>query len=156
MELWNWEEALKTAILMGISLTEFDYMTPHELAVYAEAFLERRTAEFEEKVTLVWLHEYYHRQKYLPSLKDEIKKRWDFRETLTFTIDPEDAKDFDDAISFKRLDNGHYEIGVHIADVTHYVKPGTILDADAFDRATSVYLVDRTVPMLPEKLSNGL
>jgi len=74
MELWNWEEALKTAILMGISLTEFDYMTPHELAVYAEAFLERRTAEFEEKVTLVWLHEYYHRQKYLPSLKDEIKK----------------------------------------------------------------------------------
>ncbi len=89
-------------------------------------------------------------------LKDEIKKRWDFRETLTFTIDPEDAKDFDDAISFKKLDNGNYEVGVHIADVTHYVKPGTILDADAFDRATSVYLVDRTVPMLPEKLSNGL
>ncbi len=89
-------------------------------------------------------------------LNDEIKKRWDFRETLTFTIDPEDAKDFDDAISFKELDNGQYEIGVHIADVTHYVKPGTILDADAFDRATSVYLVDRTVPMLPEKLSNGL
>src|SRR5882724_9825111 len=89
-------------------------------------------------------------------LKDEIKKRWHFRETLTFTIDPEDAKDFDDAISFKKLDNGNYEIGVHIADVTHYVKPGTILDEDAYDRATSVYLVDRTVPMLPEKLSNGL
>src|SRR6267142_4864684 len=87
---------------------------------------------------------------------EEIKKRWDFRETLTFTIDPEDAKDFDDAISLKKLDNGNYEIGVHIADVTHYVKPGTILDDDAFDRATSVYLVDRTVPMLPEKLSNGL
>jgi len=86
----------------------------------------------------------------------EIKKRKDFRETLTFTIDPEDAKDFDDAISFKKLDNGHYEIGVHIADVTHYVKPGTVLDEDAYDRATSVYLVDRTVPMLPEKLSNGL
>ncbi len=88
--------------------------------------------------------------------KEEIKKRLDFRETLTFTIDPEDAKDFDDAISFKKLNNGNYEIGVHIADVTHYVQPGTVLDADAFDRATSVYLVDRTVPMLPEKLSNGL
>lgn len=72
--MWNWEEALKTAILMNISLAEFDYMTPYELAVYAEGFLERKTAEFEEKVTLVWLHEYYHRQKYLPNLKDEIKK----------------------------------------------------------------------------------
>ncbi len=88
--------------------------------------------------------------------KEEIKKRWDFRDVLTFTIDPEDAKDFDDALSFKKLDHGLYEIGVHIADVTHYVKPGNILDDDAFDRATSVYLVDRTVPMLPERLSNGL
>ncbi len=87
---------------------------------------------------------------------EEIKMRRDFRETLTFTIDPEDAKDFDDAISFKKLPNGRFEIGVHIADVTHYVKTGTILDEDAYDRATSVYLVDRTVPMLPEKLSNGL
>ncbi len=87
---------------------------------------------------------------------DEIKRRRDFRDTLTFTIDPEDAKDFDDAISFKVLDNGLFEIGVHIADVTHYVIPGTTLDEDAFDRATSVYLVDRTVPMLPERLSNGL
>jgi ribonuclease R len=88
--------------------------------------------------------------------KDEIKKRKDFRDVLTFTIDPEDAKDFDDAISFRKLDNGNHEIGVHIADVTHYVKPGTRLDDDAFDRATSVYLVDRTVPMLPERLSNAL
>ncbi|MEJ0055192.1 MAG: ribonuclease R [Bacteroidota bacterium] len=87
---------------------------------------------------------------------EEIKKRRDFRDVLTFTIDPEDAKDFDDALSFKALDNGSYEIGVHIADVTHYVVPGTTLDEDAFDRATSVYLVDRTVPMLPERLSNGL
>ncbi|HNP07247.1 MAG TPA: VacB/RNase II family 3'-5' exoribonuclease, partial [Cyclobacteriaceae bacterium] len=79
-----------------------------------------------------------------------------FRDVLTFTIDPEDAKDFDDAISFQKLDNGHYEVGVHIADVTHYVKPGGTLDKDAFDRATSVYLVDRTVPMLPERLSNQL
>jgi len=88
--------------------------------------------------------------------KEEIKKRWDFRDVLTFTIDPEDAKDFDDAISYRKLENGHYEIGVHIADVTHYVKPGNVLDGDAFDRATSVYLVDRTVPMLPERLSNAL
>lgn len=86
----------------------------------------------------------------------EIKKRLDFREVLTFTIDPEDAKDFDDAISFRILPSGRYEVGVHIADVTYYVKPGTALEEDAFDRATSVYLVDRTVPMLPERLSNGL
>ena len=88
--------------------------------------------------------------------EEEIRRRKDFRDVLTFTIDPEDAKDFDDAISFRKLDHGHIEIGVHIADVTHYVKPGTVLDEDAFDRATSVYLVDRTVPMLPERLSNEL
>jgi ribonuclease R len=87
---------------------------------------------------------------------EEIRRRRDFREILTFTIDPADAKDFDDAISFRVLENGHYEIGVHIADVTHYVHSGTNLDDDAFDRATSVYLVDRTVPMLPERLSNEL
>ncbi len=86
----------------------------------------------------------------------EVSKRWDFREVTTFTIDPEDAKDFDDAISFRKLENGNYEIGVHIADVTHYVKPNSILDQEAYDRATSVYLVDRTIPMLPEKLSNEL
>jgi len=87
---------------------------------------------------------------------EEIKKRWDFRKVTTFTIDPEDAKDFDDAISFRRLGDGLFEIGVHIADVTHYIEPNSILDQEAFDRATSVYLVDRTVPMLPERLSNEL
>src|SRR5688572_2888029 len=87
---------------------------------------------------------------------EEIKKRVDFREVTTFTIDPEDAKDFDDAISFRKLDEGVYEIGVHIADVTHYVKPNSQLEKEAFDRATSVYLVDRTIPMLPERLSNEL
>lgn len=87
---------------------------------------------------------------------EEINKRWDFRDVTTFTIDPEDAKDFDDALSFRTVDNGNYEIGVHIADVTHYIQPGSILDQEAFDRATSVYLVDRTVPMLPERLSNEL
>ena len=86
----------------------------------------------------------------------EIKKRWDFRKTLTFTIDPEDAKDFDDALSIETLENGLFQIGVHIADVTHYVQLNTELEKEAFDRATSVYLVDRTIPMLPEKLSNGL
>ena len=86
----------------------------------------------------------------------EIKKRRDFRDTVTFTIDPADAKDFDDAISFKKLDNGNYEIGVHIADVSHYVIPGTALDKEAYSRATSVYLVDRVIPMLPERLSNGV
>ena len=84
----------------------------------------------------------------------EIAKRRDMRDVLTFTIDPKDAKDFDDALSFQILDNGHYEIGIHIADVSHYLEEGTILDDEAFERATSVYLVDRVVPMLPEVLSN--
>ncbi len=86
----------------------------------------------------------------------DMAGRRDMRNVLTFTIDPFDAKDFDDALSVKWLDNGHYEIGIHIADVTHYVRPGSALEAEAFRRATSVYLVDRVVPMLPEKLSNGL
>ncbi|WP_298515152.1 ribonuclease R [uncultured Kordia sp.] len=85
----------------------------------------------------------------------EIKKRRDMRDVLTFTIDPKTAKDFDDALSFQTLENGNYEIGIHIADVSHYVKPGTALDDEAYQRATSVYLVDRVVPMLPEILSNG-
>ena len=88
--------------------------------------------------------------------EEEIKKRHDFRETTTFTIDPADAKDFDDAISFKKLENGNYEIGVHIADVSHYVIPDSNLDKEAFERGTSVYLVDRVIPMLPERLSNNL
>lgn len=84
----------------------------------------------------------------------EIAKRRDFRSTLTFTIDPADAKDFDDAISFEKLESGHYSIGVHIADVGHYVQPGTALDKEAYSRGNSVYLVDRVIPMLPEQLSN--
>ncbi len=86
----------------------------------------------------------------------EISKRRDMRDTLTYTIDPADAKDFDDALSFKELENGHYEIGVHIADVSHYVPENSILEEEAYERATSVYLVDRVVPMLPEVLSNGV
>lgn len=86
--------------------------------------------------------------------KREIKNRLDYRDVLTFTIDPTDAKDFDDALSFKQLDNDLFEVGIHIADVSYYVRPGTKLDDEAYQRATSVYLVDRVVPMLPEQLSN--
>ncbi len=88
--------------------------------------------------------------------EEVIAQRLDMRDVLTFTIDPADAKDFDDALSFRVLPNGHYEIGVHIADVTHYVRPDTIIDREAQKRATSVYLVDRVVPMLPEHLCNGI
>ena len=87
---------------------------------------------------------------------EDLKGREDFRNVLTFTIDPADAKDFDDALSFRKLENGNFEIGVHIADVTHYVRPGSVVDKEAQERGTSVYLVDRTVPMLPEKLCNKL
>ena len=87
---------------------------------------------------------------------EDLKGRKDFRDVLTFTIDPADAKDFDDALSFRRLPDGNYEVGVHIADVSHYVRPGGIVDKEARMRGTSVYLVDRTVPMLPEKLCNKL
>ena len=92
----------------------------------------------------------------ISDIESEIPKRKDFRNTLTFTIDPFDAKDFDDAISFKVLEGGKYEIGVHIADVSHYVKEGSALDKEAFKRGCSIYLVDRTIPMLPEVLSNDV
>jgi ribonuclease R/exosome complex exonuclease DIS3/RRP44 len=88
--------------------------------------------------------------------ENEIAKRRDMRDVTTFTIDPKDAKDFDDALSFKTLENGNYEIGIHIADVSHYVQENTLLEEEAYNRATSVYLVDRVVPMLPEVLSNGV
>lgn len=87
---------------------------------------------------------------------EEVAKRIDMRETTTFTIDPRDAKDFDDALSLRKLKDGLWEVGVHIADVTHYVRPGSIIDKEGKERATSVYLVDRTIPMLPEHLSNGI
>ena len=88
--------------------------------------------------------------------EQEIQNRKDFRKHCTFTIDPQDAKDFDDALSVQINSENVIQIGVHIADVTHYVKPGTELDEEAYSRATSVYLVDRCIPMLPERLSNNL
>lgn len=88
--------------------------------------------------------------------QEEIARREDFRQVTTFTIDPRDAKDFDDALSIRRMENGHWEVGVHIADVTYYVTEGSLIDREAEKRATSVYLVDRTIPMLPERLCNGL
>ncbi len=99
--------------------------------------------------------EHYANQLDTSITSEEIAKRRDMRDVLTFTIDPKDAKDFDDALSFQELENGNVEVGIHIADVSHYVVPGTVLDEEAYNRATSVYLVDRVVPMLPEILSNN-
>lgn len=113
----------------------FEYDLPYEFPTEVEAIAEKITFELDP---------------------EEIKKRRDMRDILTFTIDPHDAKDFDDALSFEVLSNGNYEIGIHIADVSHYMEQGGILDEEAYNRATSVYLVDRVVPMLPEKLSNGV
>ncbi len=118
---------------MHAILAEFDlpYHFPDEVIKSADAINEKITEE-------------------------DLKTRRDFRSVPTFTIDPHDAKDFDDAISFQKLQNGHFEIGIHIADVSHYVKSNTLLEEEAYNRATSVYLVDRVVAMLPERLSNGI
>ncbi len=121
------------ALMHGIALEQgFDFSFPEEV--------EKEAQELER----------------IGITEAEKQNRRDMRDTLTFTIDPADAKDFDDALSFKKIDDKTYEIGIHIADVSHYVKPGTALDEEAQKRTTSVYLVDRTIPMLPEVLSNGL
>ncbi len=111
-----------------------EYGLPYEFPVEVERFADELDTSIKE---------------------EEIKKRRDMRDVLTFTIDPKDAKDFDDALSFQILPNENYEIGIHIADVSHYLKEDTVLDDEAYERATSVYLVDRVVPMLPEVLSNN-
>ena len=110
-----------------------EYGLPYDFPVEVEVFAQKLDTSIQES---------------------EIANRRDMRDTLTFTIDPKDAKDFDDALSFKKLENGNYEIGIHIADVSYYLQEGTILDDEAYQRGTSVYLVDRVVPMLPEVLSN--
>lgn len=131
-------EVIKVLGKPGVHNTEMhailaEYGLPYDFPVDVEVFAQKLDTE---------IH------------KEEIARRRDMRKTLTFTIDPRDAKDFDDALSFEKLENGNYEIGIHIADVSHYVQEGTILDEEAYNRATSVYLVDRVVPMLPEVLSN--
>lgn len=125
----------------------------HEVEMTSILFDKGFIAEFPDAVERE-AQEIASREKPIP--REEIENRTDFRDTLTFTIDPFDAKDFDDALSYKQLENGHLQVGVHIADVSHYVKPGTELDKIARERAFSVYLVDRTIPMLPEVLSNDL
>ncbi len=131
-------EVIKVLGKPGVHNTEMhailaEYGLPYDFPVDVEVFAQKLDTQIHE---------------------EEIARRRDMRKTLTFTIDPRDAKDFDDALSFEKLENGNYEIGIHIADVSHYVQEGTILDEEAYNRATSVYLVDRVVPMLPEVLSN--
>jgi ribonuclease R len=130
----------------------------HILGAQGENDTEMNAILAEYGFPLSFPAEVEHEAEEIPEIitEQEIAKRRDFRDILTFTIDPFDAKDFDDAISFKRLENGNYEVGVHIADVSHYIIPDSALDKEALDRATSVYLVDRVIPMLPERLSNGL
>jgi ribonuclease R len=118
---------------MNAIIAEFGLPTDFPVAV------EREAEEIPDEIT-----------------EEEIEKRWDFRGVPTFTIDPEDAKDFDDALSVRALPDRQWEVGIHIADVAHYVKEGTALDKEALERGTSVYLVDRVIPMLPERLSNNL
>ncbi|MDY0076356.1 MAG: ribonuclease R [Bacteroidales bacterium] len=114
-------------------------LAEHNYPLQFPTAVEKEAAAITEKVTAA-----------------ELASRKDFRDVFTITIDPADAKDFDDALSLRKLENGHWEVGVHIADVSHYVVPGTALDEEAKERGTSVYLVDRVIPMLPEKLSNGV
>ncbi len=120
--------------------------------------VEMHAIALEKGVALAFPPDVLHEAETIPNeiSPEEIKRRRDMRGVTTFTIDPIDAKDFDDALSYRQLPNGDHEVGVHIADVTHYVHPGSALDREAVERATSVYLVDRTIPMLPERLSNGL
>lgn len=130
----------------------------HVLGASGSHELEMQSILIHNGFNLAWPEPVLDECKYLPEeiTDEEIAKRRDFRDITTFTIDPITAKDFDDAISIRELENGNTEVGVHIADVSHYVKPGTALDKEAYHRSTSVYLVDRVCPMLPEKLSNEL
>lgn len=130
----------------------------HILGVQGDNDTEMNAILAEYGFPLSFLAEVEHESEKIPDVitKEEIARRRDFRDITTFTIDPFDAKDFDDALSYKILDNGNYEVGVHIADVSHYIIPDSALDKEALERATSVYLVDRVIPMLPERLSNGL
>lgn len=148
VELLEWRDKDKNPI--GKVIKALGKPGKHETEMHAIMFEFGLPSEFPEQVN----NEAELMDEKIP--QDEIKKRKDFREALTFTIDPVDAKDFDDALSIRKHHSGLWEIGVHIADVSHYVKPGSALDKEALQRGTSVYLVDRTIPMLPEKLSNNI
>ncbi len=146
VKLLEWKQGDQNPI--GEVIEVFGFPGEHNTEIHAIMAEYGLPESFSDEV------EYYARKLDLEINEKEIKKRRDFRDITTFTIDPYDAKDFDDALSLKKLDNGNWEVGVHIADVTHYLKPGTVLDKEAVNRATSVYLVDRVIPMLPEVLSN--
>ena len=147
VEIKSWEKAkdspegriIKSFGFGDDSLDAFSILYEYGLSTEFEEEVEKEAEKINPKIK-----------------KEEVEKRRDMRGEMTFTIDPEDAKDFDDAISFKELGENKYEVGIHIADVSHYVRPGSIIDDEAQNRATSVYLVDRVVPMLPETLSNNL
>lgn len=148
VRITDWNEKLKNPEGIVIDLLNDERI--NEIAMKEILLSQGFTLEFPEEVL-----------KDLDQLQteitdEEVSKRKDLRELFTLTIDPHDAKDFDDAISLRKLDNGLMEVGVHIADVSHYVKPNTALDKEAYQRATSVYLPDRVLPMLPEKISNEL
>ncbi len=148
VEILSWDDDEKNPL--GDIVKILGKSGEHDAEMHSIIYEFGLSTEFPQKV----LSQSEHISEEIP--EEEISKRRDFRKTLTFTIDPVDAKDFDDALSIKQLENGNYEIGIHIADVTHYVQEETHLDTEAYKRATSVYLVDRVVPMLPEKLSNKL
>ena len=147
VEIKNWEKAkdspegriIKSFGFGEDALDAYSILYEYGLSTEFEEEVEREAAKINPKIK-----------------KEEVKKRRDMRGAMTFTVDPDDAKDFDDAISFKIIGENKYEVGVHIADVSHYVTPGSKIDDEAQNRATSVYLVDRVIPMLPETLSNNL
>jgi ribonuclease R len=146
-----------------VKITSWEKESPsgevvHVLGASGSHELEMQSILIHNGFNLAWPEPVIAECLHLPEeiTEEEISRRRDFRDVTTFTIDPITAKDFDDAISYRVLENGNFEVGVHIADVSHYVKPGTALDKEAYLRSTSVYLVDRVCPMLPEKLSNEL
>lgn len=146
-----------------VKITDWSQASPagevvHVLGASGSHELEMQTILIHNGFNLAWPEEVLEECLSLPEdiSEEEIARRRDFRQITTFTIDPITAKDFDDALSIRTLENGNTEVGVHIADVSHYVKPGTAIDKEAYFRSTSVYLVDRVCPMLPEKLSNEL
>jgi ribonuclease R len=146
-----------------VKITDWSQASPsgevvHVIGASGSHELEMQSILINNGFNLAWPEQVLHECRDLPETitEEEIALRKDFRNVTTFTIDPITAKDFDDALSIQTLENGNTEVGIHIADVSHYVKPGTALDKEAYLRSTSVYLVDRVCPMLPEKLSNEL